>query len=112
MAGDEGVLSGSARLALVDGVSLLRPDEQVFEAMLEGWRNQGLARNLARSTVQARERQVRAFQAHAGTFSWEWTALHADECGSGICARCIRADQRLTRMLPPPHEISRASLAR
>jgi site-specific recombinase XerD len=60
VAGDEGSLAGSARLVLLDGVALLRPDEQVFEAMLEGWRNQGLARNLARSTVQARERQVRA----------------------------------------------------
>lgn len=79
MAGDEGALTGSARLVLLDSVALLRPDEQVFEAMLEGWRKQGLARNLARSTVQARERQVRAFQAHAATFPWEWTALHADE---------------------------------
>ncbi|MFI8631253.1 hypothetical protein ACIGEP_01480 [Microbacterium sp. NPDC077663] len=74
MAGDEGALAGSARLVLLDGVALLRPDEQVFEAMLEGWRNQGPARNFARSTVQARERQVRAFQAHAATFPWEWTA--------------------------------------
>lgn len=28
---------GSARLQLVDGVALLRPDEQVFAAMLHGW---------------------------------------------------------------------------
>jgi len=79
VAGDEGALAGSARLVLLDGVALLRPDEQLFEAMLEGWRNQGLARNLARSTVRARERQVRAFQSHAATFPWEWTVLHADE---------------------------------
>ena len=96
MAGDEGVLSGSARLALVDGVTLLRPDEQVFEAMLEGWRNQGLARNLASSTVQARERQVRAFQAHAGVFPWEWTALHADEWFADLRAvhHCTRSTLR------------------
>ena len=78
MTSDEGALAGSARLVLLDSVALLRPDEQVFEAMLEGWRNQGLARNLAGSTVKARERQVRAFQAHAGAFPWEWTTLHAD----------------------------------
>lgn len=65
---DEGALAGSARLVLLGGVALLREDEQIFEAMLEGWRNQGLARNLARFTVQARERQVRPFQAHAATF--------------------------------------------
>jgi integrase/recombinase XerC len=36
------------------GVPLLRPDAQVFEAMLEGWRQQQLSRNLAFSTVDAR----------------------------------------------------------
>ena len=39
--------AGSARLVLVDGVPLLHPEAQVFQAMLEGWRNQLLARNLA-----------------------------------------------------------------
>jgi integrase/recombinase XerC len=29
-----------ARLHLADGVPLLRPEEQVFSAMLDGWRNQ------------------------------------------------------------------------
>lgn len=96
MTGNEGPLAGSARLVLLDNVALLRPDEQVFEAMLEGWRNQGLARNLARSTVQARERQVRAFQAHAGVFPWEWTALHADEWFADLRAvhHCTRSTVR------------------
>lgn len=96
MPGDEGALAGSARLVLLDGIALLRPDEQLFEAMLEGWRNQGLARNLARSTVQARERQVRAFQAHAATFPWEWTALHADEWFADLRAvhHCTRSTVR------------------
>ncbi len=78
MSSDEVALAGSARLVLLDGVALLRPDEQVFEAMLEGWRNQGLARNLAPATVTARERQVRAFQAHSGVFPWAWRSEHAD----------------------------------
>lgn len=96
MAGNEGAMAGSARLVLLDGVALLRPDEQLFEAMLEGWRNQGVARNLARSTVQARERQVRAFQAHAATFPWEWTALHADEWFADLRAvhHCTRSTVR------------------
>ena len=38
---------GSAGLHLAAGVPLLHPDEQVFAAMLEGWRAQQLARNLA-----------------------------------------------------------------
>src|SRR5215831_16642074 len=33
---------------------LLRPDEQVFEAMLAGWRDQQLCRNLGEATVRRR----------------------------------------------------------
>ena len=76
---NEGPLSGAAPLTLVDGIALLHPDEQVFEAMLHGWHNQGLARNLALATVKNRELQVRAFQLHAGSFPWEWMAHTADE---------------------------------
>jgi hypothetical protein len=47
-----GVTPGAASLHLVGGVSLLRPEEQVFSAMLAGFANQQLARNLARSTVE------------------------------------------------------------
>lgn len=36
---------GAARLHLADGIPLLRPAEQAFTAMLEGWRIQQLARN-------------------------------------------------------------------
>ena len=64
---------------LVDGVPLLRPEEQVFSAMLDGWRNQQLARNLAFSTVEGRERVVRAFAVHADAFPWQWTPLLVDE---------------------------------
>lgn len=89
-------LAGSARLVLVDGVSLLRPDEQVFEAMLQGWHNQGLARNLAPATVRARERQVRAFQMHAGIFPWEWLPHTADEWFADLRTvhHCTRATVR------------------
>jgi hypothetical protein len=51
-----GVVPGAASLHLVDGVSLLRPKDQVFSAMLAGFANQQLARNLARSTVEGREK--------------------------------------------------------
>ena len=93
MAGEDGALTGAARLVLADGVSLLRPDEQVFEAMLQGWRNQGLARNLAPATVTARERQVRAFAAHSAVFPWQWTAAHPDEWFSDLRAvhHCTRS---------------------
>ena len=70
---------GAARLHLADGVPLLRPDEQVFQAMLDGWRNQQLARNLARSTVEGREGTVRAFAGYVSADPWAWTPAMVDE---------------------------------
>ena len=56
---------GAAGLHVVAGLALLRPEEQVFAAMLDGWGSQQLARNLAPGTVDGRQRAVRAFTAHA-----------------------------------------------
>jgi site-specific recombinase XerD len=79
---DDGLIPGAAGLHLVDGLPLLRPDEQVFTAMLDGWRNQQLARNLAFGTIDGRENTVRAFARHADAFPWRWTPLMVDEwCG-------------------------------
>jgi integrase/recombinase XerC len=49
----DGNAPGAAGLVLLDGVSLLRPDEQVVTAMLDGWRAQQLARNLAFATIES-----------------------------------------------------------
>lgn len=70
---------GSAGLHLAAGVPLLHPDEQVFAAMLEGWRAQQLARNLAPATAGRREAMVRAFAAHADAFPWQWGPQMLDE---------------------------------
>jgi site-specific recombinase XerD len=85
---------GAARLHLADGVPLLRPEEQVFSAMLDGWRNQQLARNLAFSTVEGRERVVRAFAVHADAFPWQWTPLLVDEWCTDL--RAVRGLRRST----------------
>jgi site-specific recombinase XerD len=77
--GTNGSVPGGAGLCLADGVALLRPDEQVFAAMLDGWRNQQLARNLAVSTIDGREKVVAAFARHADVFPWEWTAALVDD---------------------------------
>jgi hypothetical protein len=45
--GRDGRAPGSAGLQLAAGAPLLRPGEQVLAAMLDGWRDQQLARNLA-----------------------------------------------------------------
>ncbi|MCX4597769.1 hypothetical protein OG819_52010 [Streptomyces sp. NBC_01549] len=63
----------------MDGVALLRPEEQVFAAMLTGFANQQLARNLARTTVEGRENTVKAFTAYVNTYPWNWTPAMVDE---------------------------------
>ncbi|HEV8651840.1 MAG TPA: site-specific integrase, partial [Actinomycetes bacterium] len=62
---DQRLAPGAAGLHVVAGLPLLRPEEQVFVAMLDGWGSQQLARNLAPGTVEGRQRAVRAFAAHA-----------------------------------------------
>ena len=79
MVGFGGSAPGAARLHLVDGVSLLRPEEQVFQAMLAGFANQQLARNLARTTVEGRQNTVEAFTAYVNTYPWQWTPAMVDE---------------------------------
>ena len=74
----DGLAPGAAGLHLVDGLSLLRPEEQVFTA-LDGWRHQQLARNLAFSTINGREKAVQAFARHADAFPWLWSAQLMDE---------------------------------
>ena len=78
MAGEDRV-PGAAELQLAGGTRLLRPDEQVFAAMLVGWRAQQLARNLAFGTIAGREAAVRAFARHADAFPWVWNAQLFDE---------------------------------
>ncbi len=57
--GSNGSVPGTASLHLVNGATLLRPEEQVFAGMLSGFANQQLARNLARTTAEGRENTVR-----------------------------------------------------
>lgn len=87
---------GSARLVLADGVVLLHPEERVFEAILTGWRNQQLARNLALGTIEARVNQIKAFSEHANAFPWHWSAQHADEWFGDLRAirHCARSTVR------------------
>ena len=70
---------GSMQLVLPAGVPLLHPETQVFEGMIQGWRNQMLARNLAESTIVAAVRVVRAFKAHHDVWPWLWTPAMSDE---------------------------------
>ncbi|MEU7768965.1 hypothetical protein AB0B25_28235 [Nocardia sp. NPDC049190] len=57
----------------------MQPEEQVFAAMLDGWRNQQLARTLAFSTIGSREKVLQAFIRYADAYPWHWTSAQVDE---------------------------------
>src|ERR1035438_789804 len=80
----DGQAPGSAGLQLAGGAPLLRPEEQVLAAMLDGWRVQQLARNLAFSTIEKRLAAIRAFTRHADAFPWLWGAQMLDEWLGGL----------------------------
>lgn len=61
-----------------DGVKLFRADERVFEAMIDGWSAQMLARGLQVGTIKNRCSVVRRFQAYAGNFPWTWCPVDID----------------------------------
>lgn len=48
-----------------DGVALLRAEDRVFEAMLDGWRAQMLARGLTTGWIKSSVAMVTRFQAVA-----------------------------------------------
>lgn len=89
---DARVASSGQSPAYLEGLGLLHPEDQVFGAMLTGWRQQQLARRLAFSTIEQRERMVQAFAAHAQQPPWAWTAQHVDEWMTDLRAvRHVRA---------------------
>jgi len=49
------------------------------EAMLRGWRAQQKARGLQDSTIEPRERLVRAFIAFTNEYPWGWGPGHVEE---------------------------------
>ena len=72
-------VAGAVPVQLTSGALLLHPEEIVWRAMLDGWRNQQLSRNLAFSTIEQRESIISRFQRAVGSFPWEWTAPDVDE---------------------------------
>lgn len=60
-------------------VGLFRADERVFDAMLDGWRAQMLARGLATATIENRCRLVRRFQEFSGEFPWQWRPVDIED---------------------------------
>lgn len=69
------------------GVRPLHLEQAVFEAMLDGWRRQQVARYLKAKTIRANETSVRSFAEHAGCWPWEWRSGHADEFFEDLLSR-------------------------
>lgn len=55
-----------------ENVSLLRADEAVFNAMINGWRAQMLARGLYVNTIKARGRPIARFVEVTNECPWRW----------------------------------------
>ena len=98
-------LEGAARLELVDGVVLLRPEDAVFEAMLSGFANQQRGgRRLDVRTVRDRDGQLRQFARFTNEYPWNWTASHMDEwmtsliSEKGLAHSTLRAYQLTVRL--------------
>lgn len=92
--------AGAAALVLVEGARPLRPEPALFESMLEGWRRQQESRRLGPSIIGGRERLVRRFREHTGTWPWLWTAEQLEQwvAGGGWSHSTIRSYQGALEM--------------
>ena len=79
MGGSWNVPGAAPGLFVLGRQRLLRPDEQVFEAMLAGWRDQQLSRNLGEATVRRRLEGVRRFQRFTSDWPWRWRPVDLEE---------------------------------
>lgn len=77
-------IDDSGRVHLVQSMPVLRPDEQVLAMMLDGWRNQQLARNLQFATIDQRTRLVQRFVDHVNEEPWNWTPAMVDEFSADL----------------------------
>ncbi|MGH3536957.1 MAG: tyrosine-type recombinase/integrase [Pseudonocardiaceae bacterium] len=73
------VPGGAPALFVAGGTALLHAEEQTFETMLGGWRDQQLSRNLRAATVRARLLAVCRFQRFTNDWPWTWRAVDVEE---------------------------------
>jgi hypothetical protein len=67
------VPGGAPALLTERAVPLLRPEDQVFDEMLAGWRDQQLSRNLRQETIENRLALIRRFHRFSAEYPWAWT---------------------------------------
>lgn len=68
-------------------VALLRADARVFEAMLDGWRAQMMARGLTTLAIRNSCRMVALFQVFTNDYPWVWQAHDVDEYMTALRSR-------------------------
>ncbi|GAB2329475.1 tyrosine-type recombinase/integrase [Streptomyces griseoincarnatus] len=91
-----GLSDASARLVLLQGVTLLHPEDAVFDAMLEGWaRQQRGGRRLQPDTIKDRQSVVRRFSEHTNAYPWQWSAADVDEWMTYLIAELKRAESTI-----------------
>lgn len=76
------------------GVRPLRFELALFEKVLEGWRFQQSARNLAVSTKHDRERLVRRAVRELERWPWDWRPLHLEEWFDDFAMRGAKRSTR------------------
>lgn len=69
----------AGRVHLGQAVSLVHPEQQTLERMLDGWRNQQLSRGLQFATIDQRIRYVHRFIEHVNEDPWNWTPSLVEE---------------------------------
>lgn len=87
-------VDGVGRVSVVPSLPVLRPEEQVLQLMLDGWRNQQLSRNLQFATIEQRLRCVRRFVEHMNEDPWNWTPAMVEEFSADL--RTVRHVSRST----------------
>lgn len=87
-------VDGVGRVSVVPSLPVLRPEEQVLQLMLDGWRNQQLSRNLQFATIEQRLRCVRRFVEHMNEDPWNWTSAMVEEFSADL--RTVRHVSRST----------------
>ncbi|MHA7156281.1 tyrosine-type recombinase/integrase [Arthrobacter sp. TMN-50] len=68
-------------------VSLLRAEDQVFDAMMHGWRAQMLARGLTTSWINSSTGIVRRFHAFTNEYPWNWQVHDVDDYFASLRSR-------------------------
>jgi site-specific recombinase XerD len=94
---------GSSTNHTVRGVSLLHPEESIYEGMISGWEMQQIGgRNLKADSVKNVVRSIRRFHKFADEYPWNWSAAlfdawMGDLVSIGLAPSTIRGHQQAVR---------------